>query len=162
MFEIGNEYYKYRKKHGRDRIIQDHIELMELADAYFKKCLENPCIVKTTDPRGETIIEKPKVFQKDELAMECGVSQWRTINDLKEVSKDFMQVVTYIEKTIKTQKMQWGYVGVFNSNIVARDLGLKDRTDVTTQGEKIQSEFIVGSKDLSDEVKGFINGLEED
>ena len=145
----------------RDRIITDPKDLMDLANAYFKKCLDNPCIIKTIDPRGETITEKPKVFQKDELALECGVAQWRTINDLKGVSEDFMQVVTYIEKTIRTQKMQWGYVGVFNSNIVARDLGLKDSTDVTTQGDKIQTQFIVGSKELGDELKDFINDLEE-
>jgi hypothetical protein len=51
----------------------------------------------------------------------------------------------------------------FIEKILDRALGkATQNTDVTTKGEKIQSQFIVGSKDLSDEVKGFINGLEED
>ena len=42
--------------------------------------------------------------------------------------------------------------------------GWSDRIqqDHTTQGDKIQPQFIVGSQELSDEVKGFINDIEED
>ena len=162
MFEIGNQYYKYRKKHGRDRIIKDPDELLELSQKYFEKCLSENLQIKSTDPRGETITEKPKVFQKHELAHFCGIAQWRTINDLKKVSNDFLQVVTYIELTIRNQKMQWGFVGVFNSNIVARDLGLKDSTDVTTQGDKIQSQFIVSTKEQAEEINDFLEDVKKD
>jgi len=42
--------------------------------------------------------------------------------------------------------------------------GWSDRIqqDVTTGGDKIQTQFIVGSQELSDEVKGFINDIEKE
>ena len=42
--------------------------------------------------------------------------------------------------------------------------GWSDRIqqDVTTGGDKIQTQFIVGSQELSDEVKGFINDIEQE
>ena len=42
--------------------------------------------------------------------------------------------------------------------------GWTDRvqTDHTTKGDKIETQFIVGSQELSDEVKGFINDIEQE
>jgi hypothetical protein len=140
----GNQYWKMRSKHGRDRIITDPVALSESADEYFQMCIDNPILQK--DFRGKdadtVYLEHPRVFQKDGLALFCHVSQWRTIEQLKEVSDDFLQVVTRIENIIKTQKFENAAVGLFNSNIIARDLGLRDNSDVTSGGEKISIRII--------------------
>jgi hypothetical protein len=41
-----------------------------------------------------------------------------------------------------TQKFEGATVGAFNANIIARDLGLKDQTDVTTNGNDISQNTI--------------------
>jgi hypothetical protein len=43
--------------------------------------------------------------------------------------KDFSQVITRIGKVIYTNKFEGASAGVFNHNIIARDLGLKDQTE---------------------------------
>lgn len=134
-----NAYWKLRSKHGRNRIIKDPEALMESANDYFQMCVDNPLI--EIDFKGKDLqrveIPHPKVFQKDELAIFSGCNQWSTINDLKKVNDDFFQVVTHIEKVIRGQKFQYAAVNMFNSNIIARDLGLKDRKDVTTDDQSI-------------------------
>ena len=134
----GNQFWKLRLKHGRDRIIQDPVMLWENACEYFEWCIENPLI--EIDFRGKDIQEvalpKMRVFQKDAFALACGLSQWRTIEDLKNVSDDFLQVVTRIEKTIYSQKFEGSAAGFFNPSIIARDLGLSDNSTVTIETDK--------------------------
>lgn len=131
----GNQYWKLRSKHGRDRIIQDPQALAESADEYFQWCIDNP--IYEVDYRGKDLqkvkLPHPMVFQKGELARFCGVAKWETIEDLKTVSKDFLEVVTHIEGIIHDQKFKYGIVGMFNSNIVARDLGLAEKTENTNK-----------------------------
>ena len=162
-FEKGNEFWRIRAKDGRDKIIKDTKKLAEDAEKYFKTCIDNPLEVEKVGFNGlKTVQSYPMVFQKGELARFCGVSQWRTIEDLKEDSKDFLQVVTQIEDVIKSQKFRYGMIGVFNSNIVARDLGMKERTDMTTNDAPLESNFVVASKKVSKKVEKFIKNLTEE
>lgn len=136
---IGNQFWKLRSKHGRDRIISEPEILLQASDEYFKHCIDNPII--QMDIRGKdadtVYIEHPRVFQKDELAVFCGVAKWETISQLKSLSQDFLEVITRIESIISSQKFAHAAVGMFNSNIIARDLGLRDNADITTGGEQI-------------------------
>lgn len=61
---------------------------------------------------------------------------------------------------IKRENINTG-AGIMN---LKSNHGWTDRVqqDHTTQGDKLESNFIVGSKELSDEVKGFIDELKED
>lgn len=127
----GNQYWKMRSKHGRDRIIDNPEILAEASDEYFQWCVDNPII--QIDYRGKELkkieLPHPRAFKKEEFARFCGLCEWDLINDLRKVSKDFSEVITRIEKTIADQKYTYAVVGMFNSLIVARDLGLKEQTD---------------------------------
>lgn len=133
----GNQFWKLRSKHGRERIIQEPQILSDAADEYFQWCVDNP--IQQKDFRGkdaETVyLEHPRVFKKEELARFCGLAQWRPIDELKEVSEDFKQVVTRIEGIIADQKYTYAVINMFNSNIVARDLGLTDKNESKTDGK---------------------------
>ena len=48
-----------------------------------------------------------------------------------EISKDFSLIVTRIRETIYNQKLSGAAAGFFNANIIARDLGLSEKTNVT-------------------------------
>jgi hypothetical protein len=157
-FKQGNQYWKIRSKNGRDRIIQDPEKLMESANEYFQWCIDNPVIqidFRSTKNGLERIeIPHPQVFQKGALARFCGVSEWRLINDLKGVSSDFSQVITYIEGVVRDQKFKYATVNMFNSNIIARDLGLKDRSDQTSDDKEIKPTIInLGSGEITKETE---------
>jgi hypothetical protein len=129
---LGNQYWKARAKHGRDRIINDCVLLAENIDEYFTWCVENP--IFQVDFRGKDLLEvnipHPRVFKKEELARFIGLSQWRLVKDLEVLSKDFSQVIKETENIIADQKYTYAVVGMFNSNIIARDLGLSDKSEI--------------------------------
>lgn len=52
-----------------------------------------------------------------------------------------MEVTTYVEEIIRTQKFEGAAVGAFNANIIARDLGLSDKKEIDG---KFQVEQITG------------------
>lgn len=130
----GNSFWKLRTKHGRDRVIQDYVKLREDIEEYFCWCDENPILItELFNVKGEGIVEHDKPvrrpFQKEALANALGLSEWRYIADLKNVSDDFSQVIMWAERTIYSQKFEGATVGQFNSNIIARDLGLVDKRE---------------------------------
>ena len=139
----NNQYWKQRSKHGRNKIIKSHEFLAKASDEYFQWCIDNPII--QIDYRGKDLIKvelpHPRVFKKEEFARFCGLSEWRLITDLTKDSKDFSQVITRIEKVIADQKYTYAVVGMFNSTIVSRDLGLAD---------KIKSDVKVEFSNISD------------
>ena len=77
--------------------------------------------------------------------------------NLDEDEEDFTSVITRIEKTIYTQKFEGAVVGAFNANIIARDLGLSDKTDITSKGEMILPIITVQDTATAEEVKKIIN-----
>jgi hypothetical protein len=52
-------------------------------------------------------------------------------------NEDFVTVITRIENVIKSQKFEGAAADLLNANIIARDLGLTDKSDITTKGDKI-------------------------
>ena len=144
---IGNEFWKLRSKHGRDSIIQDPETLAIAADEYFKMCLDNPLTRMDFKGKDAEQVEYiyPKPFKKGEFARFCGLSEWRLIEDLKSKSKDFTQIITYIEGTIFDQKYEYAAIGVYNTNLIARDLGMADKVDSTIKVTKKRVGF--GARD---------------
>ena len=130
-FESRNEFWKLRSKHGRDRIITDPDALWESACEYFSEVTNNPLIEIDFKGKDADQVEypRPRPFQKDMLALFCDVD-WRTIEALKKVNHDFMQVVTRIEQIISSQKFEGAVSGFFNPLIIARDLGLTEKSEV--------------------------------
>ena len=52
-------------------------------------------------------------------------------------SKDFSTVITHVKETIRNQKFEGAAAGFLNPNIIARDLGLRDKSEIDHIGEKI-------------------------
>lgn len=64
-----------------------------------------------------------------------------TTTGLREYKKrpEFSRIIELIEEIIYKHKYKGAVVGLYNANIIARDLGLKDRTDITTDDEPLQT-----------------------
>jgi hypothetical protein len=151
-FQKNNQYWKLRGKDGRNRFIETPEQLLNGAEEYFTWCQENP--IYTTEivnaKQGVQLVEKPlrRPFQKEGFALFLGLSAWRVVAELKNVNDDFMQIITRIEKIIYTQKFEGATVGQFNTNIIARDLGLSENIDHKSNGEQIKQVFVIGGKEI--------------
>lgn len=135
----GNEFWKLRAKHGRDKLFKSPQLLWEAACEYFTWCGENPW--NRIDYKGKEIerveipTARPFTLTGLCLYLDCNTAYFRTFkNQLPEGEQDFNTVITRIEETIYTQKLEGAIVGAFNANIISRDLGLADKKDITHTG----------------------------
>jgi hypothetical protein len=147
----GNEFWKMRSKHGRDKLFADPELLWDAACDFFRHIDNNPW------QRIEQVKTQGKPFRNDDGELEFppntvsiptarpytiqGLCLYLSCNKqyfddfeqaLKKdnpVDQDFSLVITRIRETIYTQKFEGAAVGAFNASIIARDLGLADKTD---------------------------------
>jgi hypothetical protein len=137
----GNEWWKLRAKHGRDKLFATPELLWEAACEYFNYVDARP--FKKVDFKGgfakrvEIPLQRPYTIQGLCLYLDCGVEYFRCFKrDLKiddPQRADFLRVVAQIEETIYAQKFEGASAGIFSSNIIARDLGLADKQDIDTK-----------------------------
>lgn len=128
----GNQFWKLRSKHGRDKLFETPELMWEAACEYFEWCENNPFI--EIDFRGKDLqeVEIPKMrpFTLYGLCIFMGCSTGYFREFKKDCSKDFVSVVTRIEEVIYNQKYSGAASGFLNPNIIARDLGLIDKQDI--------------------------------
>lgn len=134
----GNQFWKLRSKHGRDKLFASPELMWDAACEYFQWCEDNPwqkveTTVKTNGIDVKTIpTERPFTMQGLCLYLDCNTKYFNNFkSQLPDDEKDFNYIITRIEETIYKQKFEGAAVGAFNSNIIARDLGLKDQTENT-------------------------------
>lgn len=146
---IGNEFWKQRSKHGRDKLFATPELMWEAACEYFEWCNKNPWIkyeaIKSGDMCGQ-LVEIPTVipYTMEGLCgyLDCNKAYFShfeaAIADKDDQqSKDFSNVITRIRETLYQQKFTGASVGAFNASIIARDLGLTDKQDLTTNGKDV-------------------------
>ena len=135
----GNQFWKQRSKHGRDKLFSSSELLWEAACEYFQWCDEHP-LQKQEAFAFQGVVTKEdldllRAYTMTGLCLylDCGEKYFYNFKG----EKDFEIIIERIKKIIYDQKFTGAASGLFNANIIARDLGLKDSTDITTDGEKI-------------------------
>jgi len=145
----GNQFWKLRSKTGREKLFATPELMWEAACEYFEWCDANP--FQEQDYVGKDATEvhrdkmRPYTLQGLCLYLDANTKYFNDFADgLKgksdETAKDFSEIVTRIRDVIYNQKFSGAASGFFNANIIARDLHLKDSTDVTSKGEQIKPE----------------------
>lgn len=143
----GNQFWKLRSKHGRDKLFESPELLWESACEYFEWCDKNPLY--------EEVIEKVKVngigdeLRREQmpkmrpytlhalcLYLDCSTEYLRHFEENNLESEGFMPVITRIREIIYNQKFEGAVSGFFNANIIARDLGLADKKEVEAKIEQ--------------------------
>jgi hypothetical protein len=150
----GNQFWKLRSKHGRDKLFKTPELLWDAACEYFQWCIDNPFEEELAfHAQGiitKTFVTKLRPFTMQGLTayLDCNTVYFNhfetSIKDNTDKnSKDFCKVVTRIRETIYNQKFSGAASGFFNANIIARDLGLQDKSElaVTTQQKDIAKKF---------------------
>ena len=128
----------------KHKLIETPEKLLQLFKDYVKHESENP--MYRTDYVGKdgkqvkTPLETPVTFD----GFEVYLFQKEIINDLGDYSKnkegrysEYTPIIAYIRKHCYIHNFKGAAVKLFDPNLIARKLGIKDSSDVTTNGESI-------------------------
>lgn len=152
----GNKFYRLRSKDGRDRIFESADNLLQKINEYFEeveeRTIDKPEMLKSGDLAGTQVTLRVDDFPtKEELATFLGFAKWESLKNYKEYGLDFLEVITWAETVMYNWKFKMTSIGVLNANIIARDLGLADKQDLTTNGESISfGSFLKKSNTVSE------------
>ena len=142
---LGNQFWKLRSRHGRDKLFETPDLLWKAACEYFQWCEDNP--IEAEDNKGTknvNIVKFNRPFTLKGFCLYVDASEHWLSTFKRTASEDFLYIIHKIECIIYNQKFEGAVVGIYNANIIARDLGLSDNSkiDHTTGGEKINISFV--------------------
>jgi len=127
----GNEWWRLRSSHGRNPKFETPEQLWEASLEYFEATDQRKW--KKTEFHGKDaakcIVDQTTPYTKTGLYifLDIGKDTWVNYKD----REGFLEVTTRVEAIIYTQKLEGASVGAFNASIIARDLGLKDNSEIT-------------------------------
>ncbi|MEQ4923129.1 DNA-packaging protein [Proteus hauseri] len=132
----GNRFWEARSSHGRKPIFESSEQLWKACCEYFAWVEDNPLWEgKVFSYQGEVIkttIPKMRAMTLTGLCLFLDITDetWRTFR----VREDLSGVVTQAEKVIYDQKFSGAAADLLNANIIARDLGLRDKQEHEVTG----------------------------
>ena len=147
----GNRFWEARSSHGKDKIFTDQSILWEAAQEYFIWVEDNPL-------KGAKLFKIKNDNDKDEIT-ESSYSKMRAMTlmglciflDICDATwanyrkkHDLLGVVKKVEEIIYTQKLTGAAADLLNSNIICRELGLKDAKDHTSSDGTMTPITVIG------------------
>jgi len=141
----GNQFWKARTKHGRDKLFASADALWDACCEYFQWVEDNPLWEsKLFSYQGEVTegtMPKMRAMTLSGLCLFLDITretwgQWRK-------QDDFSDVVRKAEEVIYSQKFAGAAADLLNANIIARDLGLSEKSEVK------QTTTVKPSQDMS-------------
>ena len=144
----GNQFWKLRSKHGRDRIFSSPDVLWDAACEYFEWCESTPIKEqKTFHSNGKitkTDENKLRPFSLHGLCLFLDVNT-KYFNEFEEAlskkeelsdnDKGFSDIITRIRETIYIQKFEGAATNLLNASIIARELQLPDNVNSKLSGD---------------------------
>lgn len=130
---LGNQFWKARAKHGRDKLFASAEALWEACQEYFEWVEANPLWeYKVAQYQGVPVsMEVPKMRAMTldglHLFLDIDSETWRNWRS----DDDFLGIVAKVERVIHDQKFSGAAADLLNSNIIARDLGLAEKKETT-------------------------------
>ena len=132
----GNEFWKHRSSHGRKPIFASPDDLEAACVEYFSWVEGNPLYeAQAFAYQGVVKIEPIAKMRPMTVAGLCiflDISQ-QAWSEYK-ARDGFGEVTTRVDDIIRTQKFAGAAAGLLNANIIARDLGLSDKSELTGAG----------------------------
>lgn len=128
----GNRFWEARSSHGRNPKFESADALWAACCEYFQWVEDNPLYeVKAFSFQGSVTQESiPKMRAMTItglcLFLDIADSTWQTFR----VREDLSVITTRAEKIIYDQKFSGAAADLLNANIIARDLGLKEQSQV--------------------------------
>jgi hypothetical protein len=119
----GNEFWRFRTKHGRNHAYTAE-ELLDEAERYFKRMATEKS-ARFYEPNSKMhFITPPSILS---LCVHLGIGEatWYRWKDIG--SQDLREVISYIETIIKARQFDGAAIGIFKANIMSRALGLAQK-----------------------------------
>ncbi|MGJ4954613.1 terminase small subunit [Bradyrhizobium sp. HKCCYLRH2015] len=140
---IGNRFWMARTTHGRDLLFSSPDILLAACVEYFTWVEENPLYETRAFSSKDGIltaeIPKMRAMSVSGLCIFLDIVP-QTWADYRK-REGFSEVCTRVDEMIRTQKFQGAAAELLNPAIIARDLGLADRSELSgVNGEPIKSE----------------------
>lgn len=130
---VGNSFWKARSSHGRKPIFPTPDDLWDAASEYFEWVEANPLkeekVFNGKDGIARADIAKMRAMTITGLCIFLDISQ-QAWSEYKQ-RNGFGEVTTRIDEIIRTQKFEGASADLLNANIIARDLGLADKSELT-------------------------------
>ena len=145
---IGNQFWKARSKHGRNRLFASADLLWEACCEYFQWVEDNPLLEMKPFAYQGVVIQEPVAKMRAMtinglcLFLDIDETTWRAWREVD----DFSTVVSKAEKIIYEQKFTGAAADLLNPNIIARDLGLADKKDLGSSDGSMTPRGIDASK----------------
>jgi hypothetical protein len=140
----GNRFWEKRSSHGRKPIFADPEHLWDACSQYFQWIDDTPLheakafSVKT----HVEIVSLPKMRAMTISGLCIFLDIDRTTWLDYSRREDFIKTVTRVEEVIREQKFTGAAADLLNPNIIARDLGLTDKRELS--GKVTLEDLIVG------------------
>ena len=149
----GNQLWKLRTKHGRDRLFGDAAVLWDEACKYFDWADRHPRekteLVKYKGEASEAEVPLGRMYSMHELTVYLGVSgsYFRTAKgELREkiekgkataAEVELLETIERIEGVIQADQISGAAVGIYAPQLVSRLNGLSDNVNVSNSGEAV-------------------------
>ena len=140
---MAKELWEIAKRPGQPPCFSSPQEMWDRAVEYFKWCGEHVIledkIFKMKYGDGDSL-EHDYVMHKRPMTVAglcifLNISRETWYNYKK--NTEYFDITKAIDDTMFEQKFSGASTGQFNANIIARDLGLADKTDITTNGDSL-------------------------
>lgn len=130
----GNRFWEARSSHGASPKFEHANDLWDACLEYFEWVHANPLqeskVVQSSGKPKVITLPKMRAMTINGLCVFLDIveSTWR---DWKANREDLSAVITRVEQIIRVQKFEGAAADLLNPNIIARDLGLADKTELT-------------------------------
>lgn len=139
--ENGNELWRIANKNsvGKPRIFKTPEDLWVRCIDYFEHIDNNPIIRKVTTIGEKGIFvaenEHKRPYTWEGLYLFLGVESL----DRYRENPEYAGILTRIRQAIYSQKLEGAAAGVFNANIIARDLGLTEKKHIEVKEHEMSN-----------------------
>lgn len=125
----GNQFWKLRSKHGRDKLFSSPQALWEACVEYFEATDARVWAKKDWVGKDAVEVERttatPYTLSGLYVFLEIVPQTWKEYRE----REGFSEITTRVEQIMFTQKFEGAAVGAFNPSIIARDLGLRENVE---------------------------------
>lgn len=147
----GNQFWKLRNKHNQQALFESPELLLQSASEYFEWCDKHSWFKQEPIKSGSEcgrIIDVPikRPYSLSGLCTYLNCSQNYFINFKKKCNNEFLEIINRIENIIETQQFEGAVTGIFNTSIISRRLGLREQTDITSNGEPLFQIEVIDDK----------------
>jgi hypothetical protein len=133
---VGNKFWEARSSHGRSPLFATPDHLWSACLEYFEWIEANPLYeAKAFAFQGDiTMADLPKMRAMTVsglcIFLDISPKTWAEYR----AREDFTPITSRVDEIIRTQKFQGAAADLLNPNIIARDLGLADKSELTGAG----------------------------